>query len=63
MAGEDLTYVDFYAVFALSPVFRVCKKTWEWDVRAATPELKALMGLMGERDSVLKVKADQVTNT
>ena len=63
MTGEDLTYVDFYAVFALSPVFWVCKKTWAWDVRAATPELKALIGLMGERDSVMKVKADQVTNT
>ena len=63
MAGEELTYVDFYAVFTLSPVFGVCKKTWEWDVRAATPELKALIGLMGERDSVLKVKADQAAKT
>jgi len=62
IAGEGLTYVDFNAVFALSPVFGVCKKTWEWDVRADAPGLKALFNLMGERDSVLKVKADQATN-
>ena len=62
IAGEDLTYVDFYAVFALSPVIRVCKKTWDWDVRVTMPKLKALSDLMGERDSVSRVKADQVKN-
>lgn len=63
IAGEDLTVVDFYAVFALSPVIGVCKKTWNWDVRATMPKLKALSDLMGERDSVSRVKADQVSNS
>jgi glutathione S-transferase len=63
IAGEDLTVVDFYAVFALSPVLGVCKKTWNWDVRATMPKLKALSDLMGERDSVSRVKADQVNNS
>jgi glutathione S-transferase len=63
IAGKDLTVVDFYAVFALSPVLGVCKKTWNWDVRATMPKLKALSDLMGERDSVSRVKADQVNNS
>ena len=63
IAGEDLTVVDFYAVFALSPVLGVCKKTWNWDVRATMPKLRALSDLMGERDSVSRVKADQVNNS
>lgn len=59
LAGDQPTYSDFYAFFALSPVTMVCKKTWGWDVRNEVPELKRLIELLGERDSVQKVRADQ----
>ncbi|MDA1372229.1 MAG: glutathione S-transferase family protein [Proteobacteria bacterium] len=59
IAGDELTYADFYYLFALAPVTIVCKKTWDWDVRAEIPAIKALNTLLGERESVKRVRADQ----
>ncbi|MBM87660.1 MAG: glutathione S-transferase [Gammaproteobacteria bacterium] len=59
LAGHQISYADFYALFALSPVTIVCKKTWNWDVRNEIPKMKTLIELLGERDSVQKVQADQ----
>ena len=62
-AGAELTYVDFYAFFGLSPVFGVCKKVWTWDAMNEITGIKPLFDLMNERDSVSQVKADQASNT
>ncbi len=59
IAGTELTYADFYFLFAMAPVTGVCKKTWEWDVREAIPAIKELNALLGERESVKRVQADQ----
>ena len=59
IAGDELSYADFYYLFALAPVTIVCKKTWGWDVREEIPAIKALNALLGERESVKRVRADQ----
>jgi glutathione S-transferase len=59
IAGTELTYADFYFLFAMAPVTLVCKKTWEWDVREQIPAIKELNALLGERESVKRVQADQ----
>ena len=60
-AGEELTYVDFYAFFGLSPVIGVCRKTWEWDIKSELSGLKGQFDLMSQRESVKQVKADQAS--
>ena len=59
IAGTELTYADFYFLFAMAPVTLVCKKTWEWDVREEIPAIQELNALLGERESVKRVQADQ----
>ena len=63
IAGHELSYADFYYLFALAPVTMVCKKTWDWDVREEIPAIKALNALLGERESVKRVRADQEQGT
>jgi|TARA_Y100000994_G_scaffold107987_1_gene88906 glutathione S-transferase len=59
-AGSENTYVDFYAYFGLSPVVRVCRKTWEWDVKKESiKNLDGFFHAMDKFDSVKQVKADQ----
>ena len=59
-AGSENTYVDFYAFFGLSPVIRVCRKTWEWDIKKESiKNLDGFFHAMDEFDSVKQVKADQ----
>ena len=59
IAGTELTYADFYFLFAMAPVTLVCKKTWEWDVREEIPAIQELNAQLGERESVKRVQADQ----
>ncbi len=59
LAGSELSYADFYCLFALAPVTLVCKKTWDWDVRNEIAGLKELFELLGTRYSVKKVRGDQ----
>ena len=59
IAGTELTYADFYFLFAMAPVTLVCKKTWEWDVREEILAIQELNALLGERESVKRVQADQ----
>jgi len=59
LAGSTATYADFYALFALSPVTMVCKRTWDWDVRKEHAGISKLIETMDALASVQKVKADQ----
>jgi glutathione S-transferase len=63
LAGDQPTYADFYALFALSPVTLVCKKVWGWDVRSEDAAFKTLIDVLSERESVKKVQADQAAST
>ena len=59
-AGSENTYADFYAYFGLSPVVRVCRKTWEWDIKKESiKNLDGFFHAMDKFDSVKQVKADQ----
>lgn len=61
LAGSVVSYADFYALFALSPVTMVCKQTWGWDVRKEHAGLNKLIEIMSDLPSVQKVKADQAS--
>ena len=63
LAGDQVTYADFYAHFALSPVTRVCKKVWGWDVRRDNPAFKTRIDLLSERESGIRVQADQAADS
>ncbi len=59
LAGKELTYADFYYRFSVGIATIVCKKALAWDALNELPNIKALMELMGERDSIQRVLADQ----
>ena len=59
IAGKELTYADFYFLFAVPPVTQVCKRTWDWNVRSDMPKIKELSDLLGKRESIKRVHADQ----
>jgi glutathione S-transferase len=62
LAGESITYADFYFRFALAPVLIVCKKALGWDAYNEAPNIKALMSLIDQRESVKRVLADQAAD-
>ncbi len=59
IAGTDLTFADFYFLFAVPPVTQVCKKTWDWNVRSEIPQITAHSDLLATRESVKQVHADR----
>lgn len=59
VAGEDLTYADFYFLFSVGLVTRVTKKALDWNVYASEPGIKALLDLLEQRDSVQTIRLDQ----
>lgn len=59
IAGEELSYADFYFQYSVGTATLACKKSLGWNALGEIPNIKELMSLMGERESVKKVKADQ----
>lgn len=59
LAGEELTYADFYYRFSVGLATLACKKTLNWDARKEIPNIRALLDLMDERASIQQVVADQ----
>jgi glutathione S-transferase len=59
IAGDEMTYADFYFRFGLHPATAACKKIYGWDAFSDVPNIKGLMKLMDERDSVQRTLADQ----
>ncbi len=59
LAGKDLSYADFYYRFSVALATIVCKKALSWNALNELPNIKALLDLMGERESIQKVLADQ----
>ncbi len=59
IAGSELTYADFYFRFSFNLATLVCKKALDWDALGEHPKAKELMSLLDQRDSIIKVVADQ----
>ena len=59
LAGKEMSYADFYYRFSVSLATIVCKKALNWNALSEQPNIKALMDLMDERESIQKVQADQ----
>lgn len=59
IAGNDMTYADFYFMFSVGLVTRVTKKALDWDVFGTEPGIRELLDLLGQRDSVKTIQAAQ----
>lgn len=59
LAGDEMTYADFYFLFSVGLVTRVTKKALDWDVYNTEPGVKALLDLLEQRDSVKTIREDQ----
>ena len=59
IAGEQLSYADFYFRFSVTPATIVCKKALDWDAYNELPNIKDLLALIDQRESVKKALADQ----
>ncbi len=59
VAGNSLSYADFFFRFAVGLATVVAKKACGWDAFGEFAEVKTLLALMGERDSVQRALADQ----
>lgn len=59
IAGPDITYADFFFRFSVNLATIVARKALNWDVYNEIAEIKPLMALMDERESVQRAMADQ----
>jgi glutathione S-transferase len=59
LAGEDMTYADFYFLFSVGLVTRVTKKALDWDLYTTEPRIKTLLDLLEQRDSVKTIRQHQ----
>lgn len=59
VAGGELSYADFFFRFAVSLATIVASKACGWDAYGELDEVRNLLELMGERDSVKRALADQ----
>jgi len=59
VAGEQFTYADIYFRFVVSLATIVCKKALDWDAYNDIPDIKELLGLLDQRESIKQALADQ----
>ena len=59
IAGDKITYADFFFRFSVGLATVVCKKALNWDAYKEIPHISQLMALLNERDSIKKVLSDQ----
>ncbi len=59
LAGERITYADFYFRFTVSLATVVCRKALDWDAYNDVPNLRPLMERLNQRESIQRVMADQ----
>lgn len=63
IAGEGITYADFYFRFSVGVASVACKKGLDWDVYNEQANLRELLELLDGRDSIKQVLADQAGPT
>lgn len=59
LAGDKITYADFYFRFTVSLATVVCRKALDWDAYNEVPNVRALIERLNQRDSIRRVMADQ----
>jgi glutathione S-transferase len=59
IAGNEMTYADFYFLFSVGLVTRVTKKALDWDVFSTEAGIRELLELLEQRDSVKVIRAAQ----
>jgi|TARA_Y100000310_G_scaffold277758_2_gene295760 glutathione S-transferase len=59
VAGDELTYADFFFMYSVNLANSVAKRLWHMDLLAELPEAQALMQQLGERESAKQIAADQ----
>ena len=59
LAGDKITYADFYFRFTVSLATVVCRKALDWDAYNKVPNVRALIERLNERESIRRVMADQ----
>ena len=59
LAGEEITYADFYFRFTVSLATVVCKKALDWDAYNEVPNVRELIERINGRESIRRVMADQ----
>lgn len=59
IAGNEITYADFFFRFSINLATVVAKKALDWDAFNEIEEIKPLLALMDERASIQKAMADQ----
>jgi glutathione S-transferase len=59
IAGNHISYADFYFRFSVGLATVVCKKALNWDAYNELPHIKQLMELLDQRESIKRVLADQ----
>ena len=60
MAGENFSYADIYAYYALSLARKVCKKVYQWDILTEVVGLNNWFDNMALRTFVKEVDVDSV---
>ena len=59
IAGEQFSYADIYFRFSVTPATIVCKKALDWDAYNEVPDIRDLLGLLDQRESIKLALADQ----
>lgn len=59
VCGAQLTYADIYYYFTMSVVARLTKISLAWDSYNELPGLRTRMELLAQRDSIVRIHADQ----
>lgn len=59
LAGKEVTYADFYYRYSVGLATIACKKGLNWDARGEIANIRPLLDLMDERESIQKIQADQ----
>lgn len=59
LAGDKITYADFYFRFTVGLATVVCRKALDWDAYNEVPNVRALIERLNQRDSIQRVMADQ----
>ncbi len=59
LAGDEITYADFYFRFTVSLATVVCRKALDWDAYNEVPNVRALIERLNQRESIRRVMADQ----
>ena len=61
IAGEKISYADFYAQYVLTSATRTAKAVYGWDAFNTVPGVRDLLTRVGQRETALRIQAEQRT--